>query len=75
MNRKENPDVTFVKTVTTYDPDFKGEVTVELWKCNQTGGIFGVDESFLEAENGTCYNPFTGEEITLDVDDMEVAVA
>jgi putative methionine-R-sulfoxide reductase with GAF domain len=39
---------TFVQEVTIVDPQTKGNVTVSIFKHDQSGGIFGVDSSFIE---------------------------
>lgn len=56
---------TYIKEITVIDPDSGGEVEVEIWKCQTTGGIFGVDASFMD-QVGTFHNPFTGVEINTD---------
>ena len=66
----KNPNRVYIKEVTVIDPDSGGEVEIEIWKDMETGGMFGVDESFLEAENGCIYNPFSGEKQVLDVNDI-----
>ena len=64
-NRKLNG--VFIKEVTVIDPDSNAPVELEIWKDQETGGIFGVDSSFLEAESGYHYNPFSGEEQVLSL--------
>jgi hypothetical protein len=49
----------YITEVTVLDPDSNGEVTVEIWKCTDSGGIFGIDASFAE-QVGTMFNPFNG---------------
>ena len=61
----------YIKDITVTDPDTGGDVIVELWKDVESGGIFGIDESFLDAESGVCFNPFSGDEDILDVDDLD----
>lgn len=38
----------FITEVTVIDPDSMGEVEVSMFKHNESGGIFGVDSSYLE---------------------------
>ena len=59
----------YIKDIIVIDPDTGGDVVVELWKDVESGAIFGIDESFLEAENGVYINPFSGYEGILDVAD------
>lgn len=49
----------YITEITVLDPDSNGDVTVEIWKCTDSGGIFGIDASFAE-QVGKLYNPFTG---------------
>ena len=53
----------FVKTVTVKDPDTSGSVEIGIYKDEESGGMFGVDASFLEGTEEPVYNPFTGEQI------------
>jgi hypothetical protein len=38
----------FVKEVTVTDPDSGGEVAIAIYKHENSGGMFGVDSSFIE---------------------------
>lgn len=38
----------FIQEITVIDPETKGEVAVEIWKDPVSGGIFGLDASFIE---------------------------
>ena len=38
----------FVTEVTVIDPDSKGEVQVSIFKSENSGGMFGIDSSFIE---------------------------
>lgn len=38
----------FIQEIKVIDPETKGEVEVEIWKDPVSGGIFGLDASFLE---------------------------
>lgn len=50
----------FIDDVGFKDPETGGDVHIEVWKDTETGGIFGIDSSFLE-QVSEHYNPFTGE--------------
>ena len=57
---------TFIKTITVTDPDFGFDVGVSIYKL-ETGGMIGVDESFLANSDEPVYSPFDfGEELDLD---------
>jgi hypothetical protein len=56
---KRDTKFTFITETTVKDPDTGDDVSVEIWKDNSTGGVFGVDASFLD-QIGEHYNPFTG---------------
>lgn len=58
----------YVTEVTVIDPDTGGEVVVEIWKDSVSGGMMGVDASYLEYNDGLMYDPFRGEEQLLDVE-------
>ncbi len=47
----------FVKTITVKDPDTGNDIEVEIRKL-ATGGMMGVDASYLEQEVGPVYSPF-----------------
>ena len=49
----------FINEITVVDPDTGADVAVEIWKDGFTGGIFGIDASFLD-QVGEFYNPFNG---------------
>ena len=38
----------FIQEITVIDPETKGEVAVLIWKDPVSGGIFGLDASFIE---------------------------
>jgi hypothetical protein len=48
---------TFIKTITVTDPDCGVDVEVSIYKL-ETGGMIGVDESFLTNTNEPVYSPF-----------------
>lgn len=58
----------FVQEITVIDPDTKLPVEVAIYKHEQSGGMFGVDSSFIEQnfdedENPTIADPFNNEAI------------
>ena len=60
-----------VCTVTVTDPDSGLPVEVEIYKL-ATGGMVGVDGSWLAADEGPTYSPFDcvdGHPVELDFDD------
>jgi hypothetical protein len=62
LRHVENPEFfTFVEEICVTDPETKLPVHVEIWRDNNSGGMFGIDSSFLE-QVGKHYNPFSGEE-------------
>ena len=48
----------WLSVVTVQDPDTRGDVVVELFKDPISGGIFGIDSSFLEQGDAVIINPF-----------------
>lgn len=40
----------FVDEVVVKDPDFFGDVTIEIYK-HENGGMFGIECSYLDAQN------------------------
>lgn len=60
MNRAK-----WVKNITVIDPDTGLEVEVGIYKtCS--GGIIGIDASYLEQDVGPVYCPFNGCELELE---------
>ncbi len=57
-----------VKTVTVIDPDSKLPVDVVIIKL-ETGGMMGIDESFLANTDEPVYSCFD-KGVMLDVDDV-----
>ena len=47
----------FVETVSVTDPDSGGEVHFSIFKL-ESGGMIGVDASFIEQEVGPVFSPF-----------------
>ncbi len=60
-------DANWVRTVSVVDPDSDMPVEMDVYKCNETGGLFGVDGSFLVglSDNDPVNSPFNGELIRL----------
>jgi len=56
----------FVKEVEIIDPDTKAPVTVSIFKL-ETGGMIGIDESFIANTDLPIYSPFD-KNIELDLD-------
>ena len=52
---------TYVAEVFVTDPDSEEEICVEIWKDNDSGGMFGLESSFTE-QCDNFYNPFNGDE-------------
>ena len=56
----------FIKTIKVIDPDTNNEVDVTLYKL-ETGGIVGIDESFIANTEEPVYSPFDkGVEINVE---------
>lgn len=49
----------YIRQITVTDPDTGGDVIVEIYKDPETGGIFGLDSSYIEDSSGEVINPFT----------------
>jgi len=47
----------YVKTVKVTDPDTGNEVAIQIMKL-ETGGMVGLDESFLENTDEPVYSPY-----------------
>ena len=55
-----------IKTIQVTDPDSKLKVSLAIYKL-ATGGIVGIDESFLANTEEPVYSPFDkGVEIKID---------
>lgn len=48
MSKPQVNTATFIKEISIVDPDTKGTVHVSMFKHEQSGGIFGIDTSFLD---------------------------
>jgi len=48
----------FIREIEVKDPDTGGVVEVELWKDSESGGIFGIDSSFLDQVRDEILSPF-----------------
>ena len=64
-----NKEITSVTQITVTDPDTKLGVDVSIFKDAESGGMFGVDSSFLSNTDEPVYNPFTGRHTPVDDDD------
>ena len=50
----------FIKEIVVIDPDTRVEVHVEIHKDSESGGIFGVDASYLDQLSSVVNSPFNG---------------
>lgn len=57
----------FIKEITVVDPDSGLEVEIAIYKDIGSGGIFGVDSSYVaQLEDGeNVFSPFDGESIQI----------
>lgn len=57
----------FVTEITVIDPDTNAPVELAIYKDGQSGGMFGVDSSYIItlADDDPVNNPFNGENIEL----------
>lgn len=55
-----------IKTITVIDPDSKAPVEVSIIKL-ETGGMIGIDESFLSNTEDDIYSPFD-KAVKIDLD-------
>ncbi len=57
----------YIKGITVIDPDTNAPVDVEIYKDRESGGMFGVDASYILtlSEDDPVNNPFNGQEIML----------
>ena len=61
----------FVQHVTVIDPDSGSEVQLEVRKL-ATGGLVGIDGSWLDADMGELYSPYdSGVRLDIPDDEME----
>ena len=51
---------TLLKEICVIDPDTNDPVHLEVWKDNNSGGVFAIDSNFLDQVDA-FYNPFNGE--------------
>lgn len=58
-------DAIKITEVVVKDPDTNGDVTVEIWKDPVSGGIFGIDSSFLEQYTDVIRSPFNNGDVRL----------
>lgn len=52
----------YVTEITVTDPDTNAPVAVAIYKDETSGGMFGVDASFLDT-GFAIYEPFDGKEV------------
>ena len=50
----------FIKEIVVIDPDTGLEVHVEIHKDPESGGVFGVDASYLDQLSSVVNSPFNG---------------
>lgn len=56
----------YIQTIEVTDPDTGNQVEVSIYKM-ETGGMVGVDDSFLANTDEPVYSPYDlGEELDLD---------
>lgn len=61
----------FVQAINVIDPDTGGEVHVEIRKL-ESGGMVGIDGSWLDADEGPVYSPFDkGVELVIPDDEKD----
>lgn len=58
----------FLYTIQVRDPDTNAPVELEVWKNNESGGIFAVDVSFLDQVHHVVNSPFNDNKIKLPED-------
>ena len=55
----ENPvEAVYVQDISVIDPDSGRPVTLELWKDPESGGMFAIDESFVDQVEEVIVSPF-----------------
>lgn len=62
-----------IQTITVTDPDTNLPVEVEIRKL-ETGGMVGIDGSYLEQDVGTVYSPYD-EGVELEIPDDEASLS
>ena len=67
MEKQPIGEAHHVEEVTVYDPDTQLPVDIAIFKDQQSGGMFGVDASFLMtlSEDDPVNHPFNGNPIRL----------
>ncbi len=59
----------WVKEITVKDPDTGNKVQVKIWKDPVTGGIFGIDASWMDCgEKEIIKSPFGDHELYIGID-------
>jgi hypothetical protein len=61
----------FITCIKVTDPDFGGEVEMEVWKDPTSGGLFAIDSSFLDQVEETFQSPFNPS-VTLSLPEDEI---
>ena len=59
------PETIFIKEIMVTDPDTGSQVPVEIHKDKHSGGIFGVDATFIEQKSDYVRSIFNDYRITL----------
>lgn len=62
-----NNKAIFIQEVSVTDPESDAPVSISIYKHKTSGGMFGVDSSFLETleENESVIEPFNGSTVEL----------
>ena len=74
MGLKRIVEAKFIMVHTIVDPDTGGDVQVEIYKDTQSGGMFGIDASYVDQVladdegNANMISPFNSE-ISLQLGD------
>lgn len=57
----------FIQEVSVTDPESEAPVSISIYKDKTSGGMFGVDSSFLETleEDENVTEPFNGNKVVL----------
>lgn len=65
--------IKFIQEIQVIDPDSNAPVDVAIYKDVESGGMFGVDSSYISQEIGPVYSPFV-RGVTVDIDSSEADV-
>ena len=58
----------YIASVPVLDPDSKLWVHLEIRKCQHSGAMVGIDESFLEDTDKLVRNPYNRGYLTIETD-------